>query len=853
MPQFIIKEEGKEQVVEINDKEITIGRSKKCSIVINDPKSSRLHCKIIEKAEGYTLIDLESRNGITLNGKPVKEEILTIGDAIGIGNSSIYFGQIIEHKEQDKKDTEEKPDNRPLSAPMTLEIKAMTQENDKETNYILVILDGADSGKDYPLTNNITTIGRRRENIIQINDEKVSGHHAKIYKEDEHYLLINLNSTNGTFIDNKKIEKAVIEHNSVITIGDTNILFKDKTRSAESAHQLKDKQEDREIKHEHDVRQANIDRILREKKRWHLVTFIYSVAVIFFILSILYFGFVFFGKILRERSPNSPDESLITTNWSFEELRKDKNPINWKIRQQEWKIDNSVKKSGRLSLRFDSSGTSNFAEAEYETPIIIRQQMDYVVRAWGKTEEMLRCGVKFIWLDEHDKDFRYETYEYLAGGTNTFAQVRWRVTPPLKASQLKISLFAISPTGKCWFDNIELYEQPTDPELTDNATVSAGDMIKAVFDNRAVFNIYRYSTLSLLGAQITLTTSSGKELTSSQQALCEIEKAFTKTNEAQAEFSGKIFDSENNIWLPLIVNIIAEKEKVAVTSKIDTTLNPALNMNLTFFCPTRFVEETGIMITSDEGTEIKRDDEFSTENVQEIVWGSKDTLLSVSLRNPVKLSAVKRGSFYKVCLIHKPELSEAAQISVIFSCFSKYESGRIEESFARIESLRKEGKLSEAKHIALFTRASLVRDMETRDRFDNIISEIEKDGESLLSEIIGIINDSNILQHPKIIEMLEKKIEKAELAFPGEIKVEDLRKNLTSVKELSAAAKNRKIEENAKNLLTTAKNYKDTGLLNLAILSYNYVIDRFPNTQWAKEAQQQVELIKNKKLLEGKW
>jgi pSer/pThr/pTyr-binding forkhead associated (FHA) protein len=63
------------------------------------------------------------------------------------------------------------------------------------------------------------TIGRHAENDVQIDNIAVSGKHARIIKGPDHYFIEDLNSLNGTFVNQEKITKRVLEENDAITIG----------------------------------------------------------------------------------------------------------------------------------------------------------------------------------------------------------------------------------------------------------------------------------------------------------------------------------------------------------------------------------------------------------------------------------------------------------------------------------------------------------------------------------------------------------------------------------------------------------------------------------------------------------
>lgn len=71
--------------------EVSIGRSRKADICIDDEKLSRIHSKITRVGMGYRLIDLNSRNGTYVNGVRILEHPLNSFDEILIGNSRIKF------------------------------------------------------------------------------------------------------------------------------------------------------------------------------------------------------------------------------------------------------------------------------------------------------------------------------------------------------------------------------------------------------------------------------------------------------------------------------------------------------------------------------------------------------------------------------------------------------------------------------------------------------------------------------------------------------------------------------------------------------------------------------------------
>ncbi|MGZ4812356.1 MAG: FHA domain-containing protein [Terriglobales bacterium] len=64
------------------------------------------------------------------------------------------------------------------------------------------------------------------DNLIQVDNLAVSGHHAKIYWDMDHYALEDNNSLNGTFVNNRRISKVVLKDGDEVLIGKHTVLFK---------------------------------------------------------------------------------------------------------------------------------------------------------------------------------------------------------------------------------------------------------------------------------------------------------------------------------------------------------------------------------------------------------------------------------------------------------------------------------------------------------------------------------------------------------------------------------------------------------------------------------------------------
>jgi hypothetical protein len=68
-----------------------VGRSQRCDYVITDPNVSRRHFELQLKGAEWYLTDLNSTNGVLVNGRRVKSSRLSPGDEIVVGTSSLKF------------------------------------------------------------------------------------------------------------------------------------------------------------------------------------------------------------------------------------------------------------------------------------------------------------------------------------------------------------------------------------------------------------------------------------------------------------------------------------------------------------------------------------------------------------------------------------------------------------------------------------------------------------------------------------------------------------------------------------------------------------------------------------------
>ncbi len=89
----------------------------------------------------------------------------------------------------------------------------------------LAIGNGDLAGTVLLLTDPDYTLGRQSDNTIQITDLGISGHHARIFRGPEGYVIEDLKSRNGTWLNGTRVFHAVLQHNDDIRIGATDLKY----------------------------------------------------------------------------------------------------------------------------------------------------------------------------------------------------------------------------------------------------------------------------------------------------------------------------------------------------------------------------------------------------------------------------------------------------------------------------------------------------------------------------------------------------------------------------------------------------------------------------------------------------
>jgi len=199
---------------------VTLGRSTVSDIVLDDDSVSRNHARLDLEKSVFVLHDLGSANGSFVNGVKVKNRALSRGDVIQLGKVTLLFETGALPVETDVTS---------LASADALEtaIKLETlpvMVGDHGVPSLVVIA----SGKTWqvPLTKEAITVGRHPENDIVLNTPLASRTHARIERRGDHFVLRDLNSRNGTWVNGAKTAEQRLQGGETIRIGTARLIFK---------------------------------------------------------------------------------------------------------------------------------------------------------------------------------------------------------------------------------------------------------------------------------------------------------------------------------------------------------------------------------------------------------------------------------------------------------------------------------------------------------------------------------------------------------------------------------------------------------------------------------------------------
>ena len=82
-----------------------------------------------------------------------------------------------------------------------------------------------EGGKTFPLVQAVISVGRMLDNHLVIDDPRVSRHHAQLRAVDGHFVLADLNSTGGIFVNGRRVTETILYPSDIISLAGVILTF----------------------------------------------------------------------------------------------------------------------------------------------------------------------------------------------------------------------------------------------------------------------------------------------------------------------------------------------------------------------------------------------------------------------------------------------------------------------------------------------------------------------------------------------------------------------------------------------------------------------------------------------------
>lgn len=216
LPTFrlVIKnDEGDTREEPLESEQISIGRTDENTIQLDERNVSRAHAVLRRQNGTYRVEDLDSYNGIKINGKRITEpKLLEHGDRFVIGDFVVSFlsGDALADE---------------ATAQVREPVTQAPEESVKDLPPRLIVLAGPRVGSELALPAGRSIIGRGEEAAVWVNDTSISREHAAIDGNGDKFEIRDLGSSNGVLINGAPARKVKLQAGDVIELGNVRLKF----------------------------------------------------------------------------------------------------------------------------------------------------------------------------------------------------------------------------------------------------------------------------------------------------------------------------------------------------------------------------------------------------------------------------------------------------------------------------------------------------------------------------------------------------------------------------------------------------------------------------------------------------
>ena len=224
--------DGREYV--IAGASLVFGREAGCDVVVAGKDVSRRHTEIVQTPKGYLLVD-SSTNGTFVNEERVQgQRILARADVVRIGEEHFrFYADVAPPPTPAPAPPAGPPPGPAASAPPAAPppppqpaggAKSRPSQAGPLANFL--VKGGVLKGQRLQIKTPIVNIGRAEYNDLVLTDPSVSTAHAKLQRREGVWVLVDLDSTNGTFVDGERVKgETPIAPGASVRFGDVPLVF----------------------------------------------------------------------------------------------------------------------------------------------------------------------------------------------------------------------------------------------------------------------------------------------------------------------------------------------------------------------------------------------------------------------------------------------------------------------------------------------------------------------------------------------------------------------------------------------------------------------------------------------------
>ncbi len=201
---------------------LVFGRDAGCDVVVAGKDVSRRHAEIVLTPKGYLLVD-SSTNGTFVNEEQVQgQRMLQRADVIRIGDETFRFHADVPPRAA----ASAAP---PPGAAERLEhgghgLEAVPRGPGPLASFLLK--SGALEGQRLQVWTPVVNIGRADYNDLMLPDASVSTAHAKLQRREGVWVIVDLDSTNGTFVDGERVKgESPLAPGTIVRFGTVDVVF----------------------------------------------------------------------------------------------------------------------------------------------------------------------------------------------------------------------------------------------------------------------------------------------------------------------------------------------------------------------------------------------------------------------------------------------------------------------------------------------------------------------------------------------------------------------------------------------------------------------------------------------------